>query len=114
MGRSGVGVVPTIAYFLGIAVRMFFNDHDPPHFHVRYQQFRARVRIEDGKIIDGRLPPTVERLVKEWTDLRRDALTKNWVAARTDGKLGGSKGWNDDRYYRHPPFGRLQARNRVL
>jgi Domain of unknown function (DUF4160) len=41
--------LPTIAYFLGIAVRMFFNDHDPPHFHVRYQQFRARVRIEDGQ-----------------------------------------------------------------
>jgi len=51
MGRSGVGVVPTIAYFLGIAVRTFFNDHDPPHFHVRYQQFRARVRIEDGAVV---------------------------------------------------------------
>jgi hypothetical protein len=37
--------LPTIAYFMGIAVRMFFNDHDPPHFHVRYQGFRARVRI---------------------------------------------------------------------
>jgi hypothetical protein len=79
--------LPTIAYFLGIAVRMFFNDHDPPHFHVRYQQFRARVRIEDGQIIDGRLPPTVTRLVKEWTVLRREELTKNWVAARTDGRL---------------------------
>jgi hypothetical protein len=66
---------------------MFFNDHDPPHFHVRYQQFRARVRIEDGQIIDGRLPPTVTRLVKEWTILRRDALMKNWVAARTDRQL---------------------------
>jgi hypothetical protein len=79
--------LPTIAYFLGIAVRMFFNDHDPPHFHVRYQQFRARVRIEDGQIIDGRLLPTVTRLVKEWTALRRDALMKNWVAVRSDGLL---------------------------
>ena len=79
--------MPTIAYFLGIAVRMFFNDHDPPHFHVRYQQFRARVRIEDGQIIDGRLPPTVARLVMEWTSLRRDALMKNWTAARSDGRL---------------------------
>jgi hypothetical protein len=43
---------------------MFFNDHDPPHFHVRYQQFRARVRIEDGQIIDGQLPPTAMRLVQ--------------------------------------------------
>ena len=66
---------------------MFFNDYDPPHFHVRYQQFRARVRIEDGQIIGGRLPPTATRPVKEWTVLRREALMKNWVAARTDGRL---------------------------
>ena len=79
--------LPTVAYFLGIAVRMFFNDHGSPHFHVRYQQFRARVRIADGEVIDGRLPPTVARLVKEWTTLRRDELTRNWIAARTDGRL---------------------------
>jgi hypothetical protein len=79
--------LPTIAYFLGIAVRMFFNDHDPPHFHVGYQQFRARVRVADGEVIDGRLPPTVARLVKEWTTLRRDALMKNWSAAHSDGRL---------------------------
>ena len=79
--------MPTIAYFLGIAVRMFFNDHDPPHFHARYQGFRARVRIADGEIIDGRLPPTVARVIKEWTELRRDALMRNWQAARTDGTL---------------------------
>lgn len=77
----------TIAYFLGIAVRMFFNDHDPPHFHARYQGFRARIRIADGEIIDGKLPPTVARVLKEWTDLRRDALMRNWQAARTDGSL---------------------------
>lgn len=79
--------MPTIAYFLGISVRMYFNDHDPPHFHVRYQQFRARVRIADGEVIDGRLPPTVSRLVREWAELRRAELMKNWIAARTDGQM---------------------------
>ena len=79
--------MPTIAYFLGIAVQMFFNDHSPPHFHVRYQGFRARVLISSGEVIDGRLPPTVARLVKEWTNLRREALLRNWVAARSDGEL---------------------------
>jgi hypothetical protein len=79
--------LPTIAYFLGIAVRMYFNDHDPPHFHVRYQGFRARVSIADGEIIDGRLPKTAARILREWTALRRDALMQNWAAARTDGRL---------------------------
>ena len=79
--------MPTIAYFLGIAVQMFFNDHAPPHFHVRYQGFRARVLISNGEVTDGRLPPTVARLVKEWTNLRREALLRNWDAARSDGEL---------------------------
>ena len=67
--------MPTIAYFLGIAVRMFFNDHDPPHFHARYQGYRARIPISSGEVIDGRLPPTVARLLKEWTALRREDPT---------------------------------------
>jgi len=79
--------MPTIAYFLGITVRMYFNDHEPPHFHARYQGFGARVLISDGTVIDGRLPPTVTRLVKEWTALRGDALMRNWNAARSDGPL---------------------------
>lgn len=47
--------MPTIADFLGIAVRMFYNDQRLPHFHVRYQGHRALVRILDGTIIEGRL-----------------------------------------------------------
>lgn len=80
-------VLPTIAYFLGISVRMFFNDHDPPHFHVRYQGHKARVSIATGEIIDGRVPPAVARILREWTELRRDALMRNWVAARAEGQL---------------------------
>jgi len=52
-------------YFLGIAARMFFNDHAPPHFHAQYQGFSVRTRIADRSLIDGRLPPTVARLLNE-------------------------------------------------
>ena len=79
--------MPIVAYFLGITVRMYFNDHPPPHFHVRYQGFRARILISNGEVIDGKLPPTVARLVREWTALRHDALMRNWNAARTDGRI---------------------------
>jgi hypothetical protein len=88
--------LPTVAYFLGIAVRMFFNDHDPPHFHVRYQGLTARVRIADGMVIDGRLPVVVARIVKEWTALRRDALMRNWYAARSDNPIERIGGFDDD------------------
>jgi hypothetical protein len=88
--------MPTIAYFLGIAVRMFYNDHAPPHFHVRYQGFRARLLISNGEVIDGRLPVRVARLIKEWTALRRDALMRNWQAARNEGRLEYVPGLEDD------------------
>jgi hypothetical protein len=81
------GQVPTIAYFLGISVRMFFNDHDPPHFHVTYQGYRARVSIADGDVIDGKVPTAVARILKEWTALRHKELMRNWVACRTDGQV---------------------------
>jgi hypothetical protein len=51
---------------------------------------RAFVRgcsFANGEVIDGRLPPTVARVVREWTELRRDALMRNWIAARTDGQI---------------------------
>jgi len=73
-----------------------FNDHEPPHFHARYQGFSARIRIADGSLIDGRLPPTVARLLKEWTVLRRDALMRNWNAARSDSPLERIGGLDDD------------------
>ena len=79
--------MPAIAYFLGITVRMYFNDHEPPHFHVWYQGFRARVLIATGEVVDGRLPVTVARVVKEWAVLRHDSLVKNWNAARNDGQV---------------------------
>jgi Domain of unknown function (DUF4160) len=52
--------------------------------------------IASGEIIDGRLPPTVARLVREWTALRRDALMRNWIAARSDGQLERIGGIDDD------------------
>jgi Domain of unknown function (DUF4160) len=88
--------LPTIAYFLGIAVRMFFNDHDPPHFHVRYQGYRARILIANGEVVEGRLPVRVARLVKEWTDLRRSELMHNWHLARTEGRLERIAGLEDE------------------
>ena len=88
--------MPTIAYFLGLSVRMFFNDHAPPHVHVRYQGFRARVLVADGTVIDGDLPPMPARIMREWVALRRDALMRNWQAARDEAPLEFIGGLDDD------------------
>jgi hypothetical protein len=62
----------------GILIRMFFGDHPPPHFDVRYGEHKARFEIATGDRIDGDLPPRAERIVREWADLHRTELEENW------------------------------------
>ena len=61
---------------------MFFNDHDPPHFHARYAEHRARVAIATGDLLDGDLPLRAVRLVKEWAELHHDELQEDWRLAQ--------------------------------
>ncbi len=74
--------MPTIAWFYGIAIHVFYDDHNPPHLHARYGRARALVRIADGEIIAGELPLTARQLVREWTLARRLEPEENWRRAR--------------------------------
>jgi len=47
--------MPTISTFYGILIRMFFNDHAPPHFHARYGEFEATIDIATLEVIEGDL-----------------------------------------------------------
>jgi hypothetical protein len=74
--------MPTISSFFGMSVRMFFSDHPPPHFHVRYQRRRAIFEIETGEILYGSLPKGAVRILREWTTRHRAELLENWKRAR--------------------------------
>ncbi|MDR0864379.1 MAG: DUF4160 domain-containing protein [Candidatus Symbiothrix sp.] len=69
--------MPEISNFYGIVISMLFNEHNPPHFHVRYGEYRAQITIQDG-IVQGILPRRALNLVFEWLDLHRDELMDNW------------------------------------
>jgi len=62
---------------------MFYNDHEPPHFHVRYGAQRARFAIEDLRMMDGNLGPRARGLVVEWATLHQDELQKEWLLAKS-------------------------------
>ena len=74
--------MPTISTFFGIAIRMYFSDHPPPHFHAIYQRYRAVIAIESGAIIAGSLPPAVHGLIRGWAARHRAELIDNWERAR--------------------------------
>ena len=56
---------------------MFFNDHNPPHFHVIYGVFKVVVNIQD-EIVEGFMPKRALKLVFEWMDLHKEELLLNW------------------------------------
>ena len=85
--------MPTISYFYGIAIRMYFFDHPPPHFSAEYRGFEANISIETGEVIAGKLPRTAARIVKEWALEHQDALAENWrlvEAGETPAKVPGA------------------------
>ncbi|MCX6172226.1 MAG: DUF4160 domain-containing protein [Flavobacterium sp.] len=73
--------MPEICRFYGIIIQMFFNDHNPPHFHVVYGDFKAVINIED-EIVEGFMPKRALKLVFEWMELHKKELIENWELAQ--------------------------------
>ena len=74
--------MPILSVFFGIIVRMWHDDHPPPHIHVEYQGFEARVAIQTGEISEGRLPRKAAAIVKEWCLRHQNELYANWQRAQ--------------------------------
>ena len=79
--------MPEISRFFGIIITMFYNDHPPPHFHVRYGDQRALVSIESLTTLRGRLTPRVLGLVVEWAAAHQAELMDDWERARKEEPL---------------------------
>ncbi len=74
--------MPEISRFFGIVIKMFYNDHQPSHFHAEYAGSEALIVIESLEVYRGELPRRALALVLEWAVLHRDALRENWHRAR--------------------------------
>ena len=70
--------MPTICVFYGIVIKMYWNDHAPPHFHVEYSEYRAIYSIQTLEITRGSLPRRAHALVLEWAALHRTELMEDW------------------------------------
>lgn len=63
---------------MGIIIRMYLEDHNPPHFHAFYNDFKALFSIEPLEMIEGDLPPRIHGIVIEWASMHKDDLFDNW------------------------------------
>ena len=72
--------MPEISRFLGIVIRMYYREHNPPHFHAEYGEYEITVQIRSG-VIEGRFPKRALNAVMEWHEKNKDALLENWQLA---------------------------------
>lgn len=79
--------MPEISRFFGIIIAMFYNEHNPPHFHAKYQEYEAEFDIKTLEILAGELPKRAVALVLEWASEHRHELLEEWQRAREGREL---------------------------
>lgn len=75
--------MPEISRFFGIAIRFYYNDHEPAHFHAVYGEHEALIEVETFAVLRGELPRRALALVFEWAAIHREELRANWEKARS-------------------------------
>ena len=76
--------MPSISMFYGIIIYMFFFDdkkHHRPHIHTNYGEYDAVIAIDDGEIIEGKLPKKKLKLVQAWIEIHHEELLADWKLA---------------------------------
>lgn len=74
--------MPEISRFYGIVIKMFFDDHNPPHFHAFYGGDEVLIDITTLAVFAGHFPPRALGILIEWTTLHQQDLVKDWEKAR--------------------------------
>ena len=75
--------MPRISSFYGIIIWMYYNEHNPPHFHAVYREHEILIRIADLSVYAGSLPSRAFGLVMEWAHIHKEALQENWGLMET-------------------------------
>jgi Domain of unknown function (DUF4160) len=70
--------MPTISRFFGITVRMYYDDHVPPHFHAYYGEDSEKISVDSLATLAGKLPRRAHALVVESAAAHRNELSENW------------------------------------
>lgn len=69
--------MPEISRFYGIVITMNYRDHNPPHFHARYQDQEISVEIQTG-IVTGKMSKRALKMIFEWLEIYKEALMNDW------------------------------------
>lgn len=71
--------MPTLHRIGSVTLRMYADDHRPPHFHVVGRDFQALVRISDLAVIAGQARPAQIAEALAWARAHREQLALTWA-----------------------------------
>ena len=70
--------MPAISIFFGIVVKMFYNEHEPVHFHAEYHGQRGKFDLS-GRMVAGNIgSKTALRLIRQWAKAHEAEIRANW------------------------------------
>lgn len=78
--------MPTIYIINGILISMFGFDHNPPHIHVQYGEYRFTITLAN-RIVTGTAPSSVIREVNDFMDSHMEELNELWEKASKGEKI---------------------------
>ncbi len=81
--------MPEVSRFFGIVIRMYFDDHEPPHFHAIYSGQEAQIGVEPIALLAGNLPSRATSMVLEWAAIHQRELLQNWERLRAGRQAEG-------------------------
>lgn len=79
--------MPEICRFYGIIIYLYWKDHNPPHVHFHYGNYKCSISVID-RVVDGQAPAKVIAKVNEWIDQNEDAILALWEKAQRGEKIG--------------------------
>lgn len=74
--------MPTLFAIGNLRIRIYPNDHNPPHFHILTPNHAASVSIASLEILNGYLPATDLRIALRWARENRGKLEDEWSRLR--------------------------------
>jgi len=70
--------MPVIIRLQHCVIAMYFNDHNPPHFHVVTPEAEAQVALASLEVVQGKVDRRAEREARDWAERNRDLLWLKW------------------------------------
>jgi hypothetical protein len=70
--------MPRVAFFFGISIYLYMNDHAPPHCHSVYGDYAGSFNLEDGELMAGQMLPKPLKKIKEFILANQSELLEKW------------------------------------